>query len=76
MVVQEVVDMSSLHQTAGTGFQLRFDPLGTTEPALTFPCDAKGQVDLNALTARALCDYLFARALIGRSFDRPAVHPQ
>jgi hypothetical protein len=30
-------------------------------------------VDLNALSERARCDYLFARALIGRSFGLPAV---
>ena len=67
--------MSAVQQQAGTGFELRFDPLVTTgHAALVFPCDAKGQVDMNALSSRALCDYLFARALIGREFGRPAVH--
>ncbi len=67
--------MSAVQQQASTGFELRFDPLVTTGlAALAFPCDAKGQVDMNALSNRALCDYLFARALIGREFGRPAVH--
>jgi hypothetical protein len=74
MLVQKVVPMNAVQQQAVTGFELRFDPLAGTGPALVFPCDAKGQVDMNALSSRALCDYLFARALIGREFDRPAVH--
>jgi hypothetical protein len=74
MVVQEVVHMSALQQQASTGFELRFDPLATTGQTLAFPCDARGQVDLNTLSNRARCDYLFARALIGRDFSRPAVH--
>lgn len=61
---------------ASTGFELRFDPLGATGRAFSFPCDARGQVDLNALSDRLRCDYLFARALIGRDFGRPAVRPQ
>ena len=42
--------MSAVQQQAVTGFELRFDPLVTTgHAALAFPCDAKGQVDMNAL---------------------------
>jgi hypothetical protein len=74
MLVQKVVHMSAAQQQAVTGFELRFDPLARTGQTLVFPCDAKGQVDMNALSSRALCDYLFARALIGREFGRPAVH--
>lgn len=65
--------MGALHQHANAGFELRFDPLGKSGRALSFPCDAQGKVDLNALSERARCDYLFARALIGRSFGLPAV---
>jgi hypothetical protein len=74
MPVQKVVDMNAVQQQAVTGFELRFDPLAGTGQALVFPCDAKGQVDMNALSSRALRDYLFARALIGREFGRPAVY--
>jgi hypothetical protein len=74
MVVQEVVHMSAHPQEPSTGFELRFDPLTTPGQSLAFPCDAQGQVDLNNLSNRARCDYLFARALIGRDFTRPAVH--
>ena len=66
MPVQKVVHMNAVQQQGGTGFELRFDPLAGTGQALVFPCDANGQVDMNALSSRALCDYLFARALIGR----------
>ena len=66
--------MNAVQQQGGTGFELRFDPLAGTGQALVVTCDGNGQVDMNALSSRALCDYLFARALIGREFGRPAVH--
>jgi hypothetical protein len=52
-------------------FEMRFDPLFSGGHALVFPCDARGQVDLDALPPRARRDYFFARALIGRAFGRP-----
>jgi len=67
--------MGALQHHTSAGFELRFDPLGKSGQALCFPCDAHGKVDLNALSERARCDYLFARALIGRDFGRPAVGP-
>jgi hypothetical protein len=65
--------MNALQQDSATGFELHFDPLVTAGQTLVFPCDAHGHVDLNTLSDRARCDYLFARALIGRAFGRPAV---
>ena len=41
--------------------------------ALSFPCDVEGHVDCDALPGRALNNYLFARAMIGREFTMPAV---
>jgi hypothetical protein len=66
--------MNALQERKATSFELRFDPLITTGQALVFPCDAQGQVDFSILSDREKCDYLFARALIGRDFGRPAVH--
>jgi hypothetical protein len=54
-------------------FMLRFDPLFGVGPALSFPCDAAGRVDLDSLAERARSNYFYARAVIGRQFAMPAV---
>ena len=56
-------------------FMLRFDPLLGVGPALSFPCDAAGTVDLDSLAERARRNYFYARAAIGRDFAMPAVQP-
>ena len=56
-------------------FVLRFDPLFGVGPALSFPCDAAGSVDLDSLAERARCNYFYARTVIGRQFAMPAVQP-
>ena len=38
-----------------------------------FCCDDRGNVELDALGDKARLDYLFARALVGRNFARPAI---
>jgi hypothetical protein len=53
---------------ADLAFELRFEPLVEAQPRLSFPCDARGQVDLDELCDRSRCDYMFAHALIGRHF--------
>jgi len=58
---------------ADLAFELRFEPIVDAQPALSFPCDAKGQVDLDELCDRSRCDYLFAHTLIGRHFTMPVV---
>lgn len=58
---------------ADPGFELRFDSLFTEGRGLAFPCDAQGHVDLDALSERARCNYLYARAVVGREFLTPAV---
>ena len=58
-----------------SGFELRFQPLFDNGRALAFPCDAAGHVDMDALSERALEDYLYARAVMGREFSMPAVRP-
>ena len=55
-------------------YELRFVSLFNTGRALSFPCDEKGQVDLDALSERARCNYLYARAVVGMEFATPAVH--
>jgi hypothetical protein len=58
---------------ASGGFELRFRSLFNEGRALTFPCDAKGRVELDALSDRARQNYLYARAVVGREFATPAV---
>jgi len=52
-------------------FELRFQSLFNTGRALSFPCDAGGHVDMDALSERARDSYLYARAVIGREFSLP-----
>lgn len=54
-------------------YELRFQSLFNEGRALTFPCDAGGHVQLDALSERARFNYLYARAVIGREFAMPAV---
>lgn len=55
-------------------YELSFEPLSGDGSGYAFPCDARGRVDLDALSERARNDYLFARALVGRTLAPPAVH--
>lgn len=57
-------------------YELRFRSLFDDGRALAFPCDAQGRVDLDTLSPRALRNYLYARAVVGREFSVPAVLPQ
>lgn len=54
-------------------FELRFTSLFNEGRGLSFPCDAGGRVDLDALSEQARNNYLFARAVIGRDYAFPAV---
>lgn len=54
-------------------FEIRFQSLVVPGRALAFPCDAGGQVDLNALSERARNNYRFARVMVGRDFAVPRV---
>ena len=58
---------------ADSRFELRFESIGHRGLALSFPCDAGGQVDLDQLSDRSRADYMFAHTLIGRDFTLPVV---
>jgi hypothetical protein len=64
--------MSSTHQVA---YQLRFQSLFQEGRAFAFPCDAKGRVDIDALSDKARINYFYARTVVGREFAAPAVQP-
>lgn len=66
--------MSTIADVAVSGrFQLRFQSLFQQGRALAFPCDAQGHVPMDDLSERARCNYLYARAVVGREFATPAV---
>ena len=64
------------HERTPPTFELRFCRLFGLGPALSFPCDAAGSVDLDSLGERARCNYFYARTVTGRDFAMPAVQPE
>jgi hypothetical protein len=54
-------------------YELRFPSLFDTGRAYAFDCDAAGQVDMDALSARARLNYLYARTAVGRDLAPPEV---
>ena len=54
-------------------YEIRFRSLFHDGRALSFPCDANGRVELDALSERARENYLFARAVVGRDYAYPAI---
>jgi hypothetical protein len=56
-------------------FELRFQSLFHQGRAMSFPCDAEGHVDLDALSERARENYFYARAVVGREYAVLAVCP-
>jgi len=54
-------------------YEIRFQSLFEAGRALTFPCDAKGRVQMDDLSEAARNNYLYARAVIGREYAAPAV---
>ena len=56
-----------------TAYELHFKSLFDEGRAYSFPCDVSGHVDMDSLSDRARNNYLYARAVVGREFSRPAV---
>lgn len=54
-------------------YELRFQSLFHSGRALTFPCNAQGDVLMDDLSSRALENYLFARAVVGHEYANPVV---
>ncbi len=58
---------------ARSHFELRFESLFNAGHDYAFPCDARGQVNMDTLTDRALANYLFVRGAVGHEFLTPLV---
>ena len=63
---------SDRHRSNGC-YELRFRSLYEPGRGYTFPCDAAGRVDLDALSDGERQSYLYARALVGGELSVPAV---
>ena len=55
-------------------FEIRFQSLFHEGRGMVFPCDAEGQVNMDVLSERGRCNYLFARAMVGREFASPSLY--
>jgi len=64
-----------MNPSNASGYQLRYRSLFHSGRGFAFPCDVRGRVDLDALSERARNNYLYARAVVGRELDLPAVEP-
>jgi hypothetical protein len=62
-----------LRDSRQLNFELRFESLFHPGRGLAFPCDARGQVELDELSEPARRNYLYARAVVGREYATPAV---
>ena len=62
-------------ESRSNNFQLCFRSLFDSGRGFAFPCDGKGQVDLDSMTEKARNNYFYARAMIGRELTYPAVEP-
>jgi len=60
-------------QSGSSHHQLCFRSLFHEGRGYAFPCDASGQVDLDAMSERARNNYFYARAMVGRELSVPAV---
>jgi hypothetical protein len=61
---------------AAAEFELRFRSLFDEGRGYSFPCDAAGHVDIDALSDGARNNYFFAHTVIGRDVAMPAVLPR
>jgi len=62
-----------MKETAASLYQLCFRSLFHSGRGFVFPCDSRGEVQLDGLSDRARNNYLFARAMVGRDLAAPAV---
>lgn len=56
-------------------YELSYQSLFSPGRALSFPCDAQGQVLFDRLSERARANYLYARVAVGREYAYPSVKP-
>lgn len=62
-----------MFESTNCQFQLRFRSLFNSGRGYAFPCDQQGKVELDHLSDQARNNYLYARAMVGRELEVPAV---
>ena len=62
-----------MNPSADNRFQLCYRSLFQPGRGFAFPCDARGQVDLDGLSERSRNNYFYARAMVGKELALPAV---
>ena len=62
-----------MNPSTAARYQLRYRSYLDPEAGYCFPCDARGQVDMDGLSERLRLNYLYARAMVGKELDVPAV---
>ncbi|MDB5856951.1 MAG: hypothetical protein JWQ76_640 [Ramlibacter sp.] len=65
--------MNATNASASANHQLCFRSLFHSGRGFAFPCDPRGQVDLDQMSETARNNYFFARAMVGRELSVPAV---
>jgi hypothetical protein len=66
---------ANLHTTREPRYELRFQSLFHEGRGYSFPCDAAGRVDIDALAEKARLNYFYARTVVGREVATPLVLP-
>lgn len=62
-----------MHPSTASQFQLRYRSFFDPDSGFSFPCDAGGHVNMDGLSERARNNYLYARAMVGKELDVPAI---
>lgn len=69
------MNSSSTPRRASEPYELLFRSLFRPGRGYSFPCDAGGDVDLDALSEGERNSYFYARTAIGCEFAMPVVRP-
>ena len=64
-----------MNETSLGAFRLCVRSLFDSGRGYAFPCDRRGEVDLDRLSERARNNYFFARAMVGRELTTPQIEP-
>jgi hypothetical protein len=70
-----MIESSFSSSSSASNYQLCFKSLFETGRGFAFPCDPRGEVDLDRMSEKARNNYFYARAMIGRELTYPAVEP-